>query len=423
MNKTSQEKQDLFELKLTFNELCAKFKKEHFSDYEYFTFPIRREIIGECGSNFGNDDKSSKTFFAYSPDSLKYYHNKELKTISYYEKFIFKDLDILKLKEFFPSSHYYIDNFEFKFDASSQSKTILGTLGNYEITFCSKDYNEVYAIRNFDITPLLGLVYGSTTDYDISVYYFDEHNSPLRIHDLMKKIRPFISFESDEPKANAKIIMQKGNELTLVDNHVKSFDLEYDKHYNSDISDMMERMNGWDTWKQPNNRLCLFYGPAGTGKTNWIKNYIGTVNREVIFVPPSMGRMLGEPSFIEFMYEHKGALLVIEDAEQILEKREHNKDLAISSILNLTDGMLADFLDLRIICTHNKNKTWIDSALQRAGRCFCEYEFKKLTSDKAKALCLEEDVEWSGSEMTLGEIYNPDQFQQEESDFQVVGFQ
>ena len=62
----------------------------------------------------------------------------------------------------------------------------------------------------------------------------------------------------------------------------------------------------------------------------------------------------------------------------------------VSAILNLSDGMLADFLRLQIICTINCSAADIDPALLRPGRLLCHRVFGRL--DYAQAARLAESL-------------------------------
>ena len=64
-----------------------------------------------------------------------------------------------------------------------------------------------------------------------------------------------------------------------------------------------------------------------------------------------------------------------------------NRD-QVSALLNLTDGMLGDFLRLQIICTINCSAADIDPALLRPGRLLCHRVFGRL--DRAQAARLAE---------------------------------
>jgi ATP-dependent 26S proteasome regulatory subunit len=64
-----------------------------------------------------------------------------------------------------------------------------------------------------------------------------------------------------------------------------------------------------------------------------------------------------------------------------------NREL-VAAILNLTDGLLADFLRLHIICTINCASSDIDPALLRPGRLLCHRIFSRLNYADALRLRL-----------------------------------
>ena len=110
---------------------------------------------------------------------------------------------------------------------------------------------------------------------DIRVFY----TMTEEVIELSEKLTKFIYEEPIENEGckSAQIITtdQEGN-LDLTDNNVKPFEIDFEKHYNDDIEELNDVMAKWDDHTDPNNRLCILYGTAGTGKTNWIKNYIQT---------------------------------------------------------------------------------------------------------------------------------------------------
>ena len=58
----------------------------------------------------------------------------------------------------------------------------------------------------------------------------------------------------------------------------------------------------------------------------------------------------------------------------------------VSALLNLSDGMLADFLRLQIICTINGRAADMDQALLRPGRLLCHRIFPRLDHALANRL-------------------------------------
>lgn len=80
----------------------------------------------------------------------------------------------------------------------------------------------------------------------------------------------------------------------------------------------------------------------------------------------------------------------------------------VSAILNLSDGMLADFLRLQIICTINCTIAEIDPALLRPGRMLCHRVFRRLDYPEAARLAaslgrkLPEEHDYSLAEVFAG---------------------
>lgn len=150
--------------------------------------------------------------------------------------------------------------------------------------------------------------------------------------------------------------------------------------------------------------LMLFYGPPGCGKTNVIRNLIKKSKRPVIFIPPSMVSVLSDPSFISHMLDCRGYALVIEDCEQILSS---DRNAATANLLNMSDGILGNCLDLKILCSFNASIKDVDKALLRKGRLYHSYEFLPLTADESNKLAKFVDIDHIFTEeSSLADIFN-----------------
>lgn len=57
---------------------------------------------------------------------------------------------------------------------------------------------------------------------------------------------------------------------------------------------------------------------------------------------------------------------------------------AVSSLLNLSDGILSDILKTSVIVTYNCPKQDVDDALKRKGRLQMDYEFSALSIGNSK---------------------------------------
>lgn len=184
------------------------------------------------------------------------------------------------------------------------------------------------------------------------------------------------------------------NKIHLVIQTMKGFDFKDFKltvpevdvktMYNDDFEPVYDHIV--DKLNNGNKGVVLLYGKMGSGKTNLIKSLTSQVKKGFIFIPIGMIDVLASPTFIGELIKHKGSVLVIEDCENYIEDRKLNKSSVVSTILQITDGMLSDVMGIKVICTFNTDLTQIDPALLREGRLIAEYEFKELSADKTKAL-------------------------------------
>lgn len=202
-------------------------------------------------------------------------------------------------------------------------------------------------------------------------------------------------------------------------------DINLELHYNDDFAPVHERLVA--LLGQPKSKgLILLHGEPGTGKTTYIKHLSSLVKKDMLILPPYMTNYLTSPEIIPFLLENKDSVLIIEDAERILQSREAGGDTnSVSNILNLTDGLLADCMHIQVIATFNASKHLLDKALMRKGRLMVDYAFGKLTPDKANALLTQLGMDYRTPEpMTLADIFNIDEqtISGERQEFKKVGF-
>jgi SpoVK/Ycf46/Vps4 family AAA+-type ATPase len=197
---------------------------------------------------------------------------------------------------------------------------------------------------------------------------------------------------------------QAGFEKTGFD--VKKINVNLEENYNNDFPEISkEIINGLNDKKKTN--LVILSGPPGTGKTTYIRYLTSKIKKNIIFIAPDMVNHITDPSFIPFLMKNNDAVLIIEDAEPALQSRDGNgRTGAVSNVLNLTDGLLSDCLNISIVATFNTSGKNIDSALLRKGRLLKNYKFEKLSIKKSQALLnkLGKNVKVT-EPMTLSEIY------------------
>lgn len=174
---------------------------------------------------------------------------------------------------------------------------------------------------------------------------------------------------------------------------------------------------------QNKNGLVLFSGDPGTGKSTFIKYLTTKTTRKVIYLSSAAIEQLTNPDFLSFIMGHRNSILLLEDAEKALRSRTTQDNDAISNILNITDGILGDCLNITVIATFNIEREKIDSALVRKGRLLMEHYFKALSAEESNVL-----LEKIGSSrrtsdpMTLAEIYNEEGNFHEDEEIRKVGF-
>lgn len=123
-----------------------------------------------------------------------------------------------------------------------------------------------------------------------------------------------------------------------------------------------------------------------------------------------MASAITNPELISVLIDNSNSIFVIEDAENVIVDRENVGTSPVSSLLNISDGLLADCLNIQIICSFNTDISKIDSALMRKGRLIAKYEFKELETPKAQQLSNKLGFTTQIDQpMTLTSIYNQDE--------------
>lgn len=218
------------------------------------------------------------------------------------------------------------------------------------------------------------------------------------------------------------IITQIGNSLDLKTIAIKPTELDINLYYNDDFravdATIKERLS-----KENDKGIVLLHGLPGTGKTTYLRHLIGTMKKKVMFVSPSVAGNLMNPEFMDLLIDNPNAVLVIEDAENIIMDRRYSSQSSVSNLLNISDGLLSDCLNVQVICTFNNDLNLVDSALLRKGRLIAKYEFGKLHVSKARALSQHLGIQQEiNKPMTLAEITNPDDNHYEPTKVNVIGF-
>src|SRR6218665_163508 len=218
------------------------------------------------------------------------------------------------------------------------------------------------------------------------------------------------------------IISSNARGLILKNRPLKPASLDLDLFYNDDFPEIDRLIRG-RLEKTNDKGIILLHGLPGTGKTTYLRHLIGSLKKKVMFVSPSVAGNLMRPDFIDLLIDNPNSILVIEDAENIIMDRRYNSSSSVSNLLNVSDGLLSDCLNVQIICTFNNPVNLIDPALLRKGRLIARYEFDKLSIGKAQALSDHLGFDTRIIEpMTLAEVARQNEQPETLRKIEVIGF-
>ena len=250
--------------------------------------------------------------------------------------------------------------------------------------------------------------------------YYDHREAAAEewAHRFLNEVRAQMG-KKESPTFKVLSVNRGGYHTKNVD--VDPLDLDIDRNYNEDFRDIDATIR--EALNEERSGIILFHGPPGTGKTSYIKHLMYRhAETKFIFVSNNFVKDLLSPDFVTFLLTQKDSVLIIEDAEKVITSRSKlTQDSVVSTILQLTDGLFSDYLNLKIICTFNTDAEQIDQALFRKGRMIAFYEFRPLSVEKSQRLLDETSKETATEPMTLAEIYNPEErgFRQEKK---TIGF-
>ena len=250
---------------------------------------------------------------------------------------------------------------------------------------------------------------------------FHSNEQDVFIAEVIELLNKYKQKQRKQP-LEINLIVEGKKGMYLKPMEIKRTKLDVDLFYEDDFKAVdgiiQKRLN-----KKKDKGIVLLHGLPGTGKTTYLRYLIGKIKKRVLFLSPNVAGNLMNPEFIDLLIDNPNTVLIIEDAENIIMDRRANSSSAVSNLLNISDGLLADFLNVQIICTFNNSLTLIDSALMRKGRLIAKYEFGKLNVHKAQKLSnhLGFDKHIT-TPMTVAEISNPHEQNFEVKQVQVIGF-
>ena len=330
---------------------------------------------------------------------------------------------------------YYLDDKELHYQHSSESFYDIRKNQKYKVD-CRKllqnlkDKQDELGVEVFCYSPHEFLVLGNKYSYknsdkhanflmnitmsedsDMADFYEEIFCKEQDIEKIFNLIKDSFVVSSKKNKIEFGITaIDSANTLYTSWYQYEEKNIDIEKNYNDDfpyekICKLMET--------EDKAELIFFYGEPGTGKTSLIKHLISKYKESsFVFMDGTILANTPQHKLMSYFLDNQNTIFILEDCEKALKDRNdiysgYNNVMPI--LLNITDGVIADVLGIKLICTFNTSLDKIDKALLRKGRLSLKYEFKKLSKDKI-ANILGHSVD---KEMSLAEIYNIE----EENDF------
>lgn len=228
------------------------------------------------------------------------------------------------------------------------------------------------------------------------------HKSIDVIKSMIDKYASRYAIPEDKVKCN---IIARGHDFYLEEFEIKlknelDFDL-YNEGFDK-VNDEIVR-----SIKEDDNGLYILHGEAGTGKTTYIRQLIKQLrkSKKFVYIPSNLVNDITNPQFISFIMDNKNCVFVVEDCENLVVNKGDKRSSAVADMLNMTDGILADALKIKFICTFNTQEKNIDEALLRPGRCRMRYNFGKLKEERANKAAKKLGLKEPNKDISLAELF------------------
>jgi hypothetical protein len=161
--------------------------------------------------------------------------------------------------------------------------------------------------------------------------------------------------------------------------------------------------------------LSILSGEPGTGKTSLLRSLAAWTSDSHLFyfMPAARFGHIDAGELVTFWVNEnrlskQRKVLVLEDAESVLLRRDGDNREKVATLLNLTDGLMGDALGVHVVCTLNSAINDLDPALLRPGRLVAHREFRRLTRIEAERLATHlGKPKPSGESISLAALFNP----------------
>lgn len=277
-------------------------------------------------------------------------------------------------------------------------------------TYYSKEVAQEFGVIKHSPEVLLyfGLDYRNNfnDENEVVFFYAPTKSAEAEVESLLVEIEKLDCFKEEKKEPNrVSIILQTQGGLETKSCKLTPIEVDVKMNYNDGFEKADEIIQ--KTLSSPKEGLVILEGLPGTGKTSYIRYLTSKIQKSFIFIPSNMVENLSSPHFMNLLLDHTDSIFVLEDSESAVLKRDAGNASLVSTLLNLSDGILGNLFSSKFIITYNQNSSDVDPAILRGGRLKFRYEFKKLNKTKAQKKLDSLGIQQVAKEdMSLADIYN-----------------
>ena len=247
---------------------------------------------------------------------------------------------------------------------------------------------------------LKGVIVMIHSDYQIKLLYI-ENTQPIidRVVEILykcekKTIEDFAFY----------MITNSDSGLFLKRMSFEHSSYELNDIYNDDVIEKLTEVENFI--ENEKNGLMVMSGQPGGGKSNLIKELIIKYpKKKFIYLSLKLINSIESTVFIDLFANHPDSIVILEDCESLVTSRELGNP-NISSLLNISDGILSSSIRLKFILTMNYMTT-MDKAIIRPGRLKVSISFNELSISKTNLLFKKINIDYvSDKPLLLTNILN-----------------
>lgn len=257
----------------------------------------------------------------------------------------------------------------------SKFKFIL--LEKHITTYCSK----FFLYNNSSV--LMVEDYRTDERYEITLHSIENSEH----HEIIKLLKSF--FDQDSTRGKIFLLEVVHDDLTFNDIGTMGASL-IPENYSKEVLESFEYVKNELPKKDSRGRLVILNGPAGSGKTHLIRGLAqDTDNCVFALLMAHQVSQLASPNTIPALlalrntYKDKAIVFVIEDGDDLIVTREEGNMSEIAQLLNLSDGILGNALDLKFVISTNADNIQVDDAIKRPGRLLRHLNVAYLNYDQS----------------------------------------